>query len=340
MRKISLLLLFLFSTLIFTGFSQGNKNGDKATLGKTYSYGSVYAGLRNMIDKPNKSNYFSDDFFNDLLKKILQDPKFSDKEKIQLFYLMQKKIGYAFSGISYLPPQQNYFTNHTGKVYTYQKTQVSLKGLNYNPAAFLKIAETYRTSDALLSANALLLASLINPDSAVKKLQFFTKGNVIKEAKNGAIFNHYACLSAALAQDSIVVKNLTKNLNTFTSKEWIEDVLCALYAKSNPLSLIKQYIINEKNERNGLAIQTALCVLAGKIPEPSFERSLQGIEKSVNEKWKKDILNNVLAKKYLFDYSLASNDKVTTKVWEGFTVQVYNDGVLITNGIFTEFDEN
>lgn len=337
MRKLYPVLLLLFFAVPV--FSQ-SKICDKNVINKSYSYSSVYGALKILIDKPSKADYFSDDFFNDLLQKIILDVKFSDKEKVQLFYLMQKKIGYAFSGVAYLPPKQNYFLNHQGKVYTYQKTALSLKHLNYNPAPFLKIAETYRTSDAILASNALLLATLLNSDSAVKKLRTFTKENVIKEAKNALIFNHYVCLSAALVQDSIIVKNLIKNVSGFSSNEWVEDALCALYAKTNPLSVIKNYLLSEKNEAHALAIQTAVCIISEKAPEAAFAPNIENIRKACNEKWKKEIFTNILDKKYQDKYSLTSATTMVTKVWERVAVQNCPEGLLITSGTFTEFDEN
>src|SRR4051812_10813530 len=95
--------VLLFSILTFNLFSQ-NKTCDKGAINKSYSHASIYGALTTLIDKPSKANYFGDDFFNDLLQKIVLDKKFSDKEKVQLFYLMQKKIGYAFSGVAYLAP--------------------------------------------------------------------------------------------------------------------------------------------------------------------------------------------------------------------------------------------
>jgi len=329
----------LLSVLTLIGVSQV-RLCNKDVIGKTYSYGSIYGSLKGLVDKPSKENYFNDEFFNDLLVKLLQDKKFSEKEKVQMFYLMQKKIGYAFAGASYLPPEQNYFASHQGKVYTYQKMSVSLKSAGVSPSPYLKIAETYRTSDAILSANALLLATLINPDSALKKLHTLSKDHVIKEAKNANIFNHYVCMSASLVQDSIVVKNLVKNLGSFTVNEWIEDDLCALYAKSNPLSLLKTYLMSEKNEKNGLAIQTALDVIIEKAPKASFENTVKSLRSIMSEKWKKDILGNMLDNKYQANYSLCNPKKVVTKVWDGVTVQSCPDGLLITNSALTEFDEN
>ena len=78
------------------------------------------------------------------------------------------------------------------------------------------------------------------------------------------------------------------------------------------------------------------------MPEASYETSLKDILKSISEKekWKKDILKNMLDKKYSFNYSLANNDKIVTKVWDGVTAQQFANGLLISNGTLTEFDEN
>lgn len=340
MRKISFLILsFVFFT---KSFSQNTKSCDKSVIDKTYSYSSIHGSLRVMINKVPKEKLFDDAFFNDLLKNIVDDVKFSDKEKVQLFYLMQKKIGFAFSGVAFIPPKQNYFMNHNGKVYTFQKTHVVLKTAKAKSKTFLNIAETYRVSDAILAGNALLLATLINPDSVVKKLHAYTKESVIMQSKNANIFNHYVCMSASLVKDSIITKNLIANLEKNASPEMKEDWLCALYSKVNPLSTLQKYILNEKEAKNALAVQTAVCIIYDKVPETSFEKSVNNILKSISEKekWKQDILKNALSKKYPFNYSLANNDKIVTKVWEGVLAEQFSNGLLITNGALTEIDED
>jgi hypothetical protein len=333
----------LFSLLFFVtllhGYAQ-ERNVNKLTLESTYSYKEVHKSLRDLVDANPKEKYFDDDFFNDLLKKIASDNQFTEEEKAKLFYLLFKKIGYAFVGVEYIPPKQNYFTYHQGKVYILQKTKAVLKDLNYNISALLQIVDSNYISNPILASNALLLSTLLNPDNVLTKLKHYSQSDVIMQSKNPDIFNHYVCLSASLAQDTLIRTNLEKNLTAFTKEGFLEDVFCALYSKNNPVAPIKTYITKEKNPLNNLAIETALCALSDKVPPASFHQSVNTLMTSAKEKWKNDLLKNILAKKIPYNYSLTSKDQLVTKVWDGVVISSYLDGILISNGSLMEFDPN
>ena len=331
--------LILFSTLSLNLFCQV-RNINKLTLETTYSWVEIHQSLRDLIDKADRSSYFDDDFFNSTLKKIIQDKQFSDKEKVQLFYLMQKKLGFAFVGLNYLPPKQNYFMFHTGEAITWDKTCSTLKDLNYNIRNFMTLVDSNLKRDAILSSNALLLATLLNPDSAAKKLEYYSQAEIILQSKNPDIFNHYICQSTAVKQSPVIVANLVKNIMTFKTETFIEDAFCALYAKNNPVRTIKTYILQEQNPENELAIQTALCALEAKVPAATFEKSVKSLVSESKEKWKKDLCKAIAASKIPFNYNLANKEQIVTKTWEGVTLSIYKDGVLLSNGALLEFDPN
>src|SRR4051812_13727466 len=115
MKLRSTFLALTFTVLTVSALAQG-RNINKLTLETTYSYNEIHKSLRDLVDNVKRENYFSDAFFNGMLKKILLDKQFTAKEKVQLFYLMQKKLGFAFVGVNYLPPKQNYYIFHMGKV--------------------------------------------------------------------------------------------------------------------------------------------------------------------------------------------------------------------------------
>jgi hypothetical protein len=257
-----------------------------------------------------------------------------------MFFLMQKKIGFAFVGAEYIPPKENYYTYHSGKIYTYQKTKLNLKTLNYSAAALLRVVEVNLLKDVIVAGNALLLAALLNTDSVVQKMEEYSKYDAIMSTVKPDIFNHYVCLAASIVQDSVVVKNLTSNLKTFTSPELKEDVLCALYSKNNPVSLIGEYIITEGSPTNSLTVQTALCVLAAKLPPASFQKNVKRLSIDAKDKWKADLCKSALANKNPFNYALSSSDQLVTKKWDGVIITPYADGSLITNGTIVEFDPN
>jgi hypothetical protein len=331
--------IVVLSMLFIEGWCQP-RDINKLTLQKTYTMEQIHKSLRDLIDKADKSSYFDDDFFNSLLKKIVQDRQFTEKEKVQLFYLMQKKIGYAFIGIEYLPPQLNYFQHHNGKVFIFEKTKLALLDLKINPKPYLMLVDSNMAKDAILASNALFLACLLNSDSVAKRLEYYSQASVINKVKNPEIFNHYVCLGASVIQNKTIADNLVKNLKEFTNEGFLEDVLCGLYAKNYPVSQIREYILSEKDPQNDLAVQTALCALASKVPEASFEQSLKSLIAASTEKWKTDICKDMLNNKIPFNYSLTAKDQLVTKTWKGVNVTIYNDGTYIINGSLIEFDPN
>lgn len=337
MRRIILTsLLFLYVQFVF---SQG-RPANKLTVERTYFMTEIKKPLRDFIDGFKKDDFFKDDFFDDLLRKIVLDKKYTEKEKAQLFYLMEKKVGYSFVGLEYLPPLQSYFTYHTGKTFIQQHTAKTLKDLNYNINGLLAVVDSSRTTDAVIAGNALLLATILNSVTVVKKLETLTLLDMINTSKNPAIFNHYVCMSASISQNQIVTTNLTKNLMSFAQCGMIEDVLCAIYSKDNYVSTMKVYILNEKNPNNDLAIETALCALAAKVPKASHEKSIKVLVASAREPWKTDLCQRLLDGKIPFNYRLTSKDQLVNKVWDGVTTTVYTDGIMVLNGKLMEFDPN
>jgi len=308
-------LLLLIVSIFSRGFSQGRPI-NKLTLETTYSYTQIHKAIRDIVDQPDKSSYFDDEFFNSMLKKILTDKQFTEKERVQIFYLMQKKLGFAFIGVSYLPPKQNYFSFFSGKVITWQKTRSMLKELHYDPTGLLAIVDSSRTRDAVLASNALLLATIVSPEGVQSKLEQYSQYDMILKSKNADIFNHYVCLSAAIKQDTIVTDNLAKNLMTFKSEPILEDILCAMYSKNNFVATIKDYLVKEQNPQNELAIETALGALYSRVPPATFEKSVKGFLSEEKEKWKKDIYKNILAKKILNNYSIANAELLVIKKWD------------------------
>ena len=333
-RHLSFLLLFLCPGL------SAQVKIDNATLQKTYSYSEIHPSLRAVVDEAGKAEYFNDEFFNAKLKKIVSSRAFTEKEKVQMFFLMQKKIGFAFFGVEYLPPRQNYFEYHTGKIYTYQKTKLALKDLNYDVIPMLRLVDSNITRDPLAASNALFLAALLNSDTTVSRVAFWSDANRILASGSPGIFNHYVCLSASILQNAQVVNHLTDNLLLFKDCGMIEDVLCGLYSKNNPVSEIRKYFLMEKNPANALAVQTAVCVITMKLPGASSQLNIKTLITDVKEKWKADILRDELNNRIPYHYKLTSENLLVTKKWNGVTVKQFTHGNLVTYSPVQEFDPN
>ena len=333
------LLLVVCSLAWLATFSQ-SRPINKLTMQTTYSQVDISKPLRDLIDQQKREDFFNDDYFNTFLRDVIEDKSHSGQEKVQLFYLMLKKIGYAFVGVNYLPPKQNYYVFHLTKIAVLEKTMNFLQASKIDVTPFLALTDEFKTNDPVISSNALLLAMLINPEKTTKTLYKMTLASTIQRSKNPVIINHYACLAASLASDTVVTANLKANLFALKKEAMLEDVICALYTKQAPLSTIKEYILKETNEMNDLAIQTALCVLQTKISPAAFPQNVKSISAAATEPWKKQVLDDVFSNKYPYTYLLTADDKVTNKAWDGVQMSVYLDGTLISNNTLLEFDPN
>jgi hypothetical protein len=147
-------------------------------------------------------------------------------------------------------------------------------------------------------------------------------------------------MAASLAQNEQVVAALSLLATDLKKEAMIEDVLCAIYSKPNPVGLIQKYILAEDDPANELAIQTALNALAFKVPEASYKHSIKAMMAMVKVKWKQDLLGQMYEDKIAFGYGISSGDSLVTKVWDGYTVSHYLNGNLISIGEFLEFDPN
>ncbi len=333
------LLLTVCSLAWLATFSQ-SRPINKMTMQTTYSQVDIEKSTREYVDAQKREDYFKDEFFNAFLAKTLQDPAFTARQKVQVFYLMLKKIGYSFAGVNYLPPKQNYFIFHLSKISVLEKTQNVLQSAKLDVSPILALADELKTNDPIISANALLLSMLMDRDKTTKLLQKISQPGVTKKSKNPAIINHYVCLSASLTNDSSVRANLRASLFSFKQEAMLEDLFCAIYSKQAPLGDIKDYILQETNEQNDLVIETAACILQTRISAAAYVQNLKTISGLAVEPWKKTLLNDLANNKFPYTYALTSDNQLVPKVWDGVQMSLYTDGTLISNNALLEFEPN
>lgn len=331
--------LLLFTILALSAEAQ-QREASPLVYEKSYSYTAIHKSLRDLVNQNDKAVYFRDEFFNAMLKKVLEDKQFTAEEKVKVFYLMLQKIGYAFAGVEYIPPKLNYFTHHVGKIYVLEKTAKSLAGTAFPAGEALRVMQNQLTGDPLLAGNALLLATLLNKDSVLPHLSRMLDTGIVLASGMPIVLNHYLCMSASIAQNDSVSEKLRILLQSYRNEEMLEDVLCALYTRSSPVTPIQKYILTENDPTNDLAIQTSLNALAFRVPEATYKRSVAGLALTANHKWKEELLKKMSQGKIPHNYSLSSGDALVTKAWNGVVVSQYLNGTLISIGQFMEFDPN
>lgn len=332
-----LLLLLICTVLFLSAFSQ-SRPINRLTMQTTYCMVDINKTLRDFVDEQNRENYYNDDFFNNMLKDVLEDQRFTAYEKVHIFYLMLRKLGYSFVGVNFIPPKQNYYIFHLSKVMVLEKTRdlLSTSGIDEKP--FLQLADESKTNDPIVSSNALLLASLINPAKTTPLLRKLSQLTQLQRSKNQGIINHYICLAASINPDSVVSANIKNNIFTFKQEGMIEDALCAYYAKQNPLTAIKDYVLHETNQLNDLAIETALCALYSKVSDAAFKQNVKSMATAATEPWKKELLEKIATDKIPYHYGLTSEEQLTPKAWDGVQMSLYTDGTLISNNTLLEFE--
>lgn len=336
MKLITCLLVAMCSIQIHAQVRPINKN----TLNNTYTVKQIPSKLQAVIEATPRAEYFKDSFYNSTLSAFIFNPAYSHREKVWLFYLMQKKLGYGLVGVEYLPPDINYYDFMAGKAKLYIATKQTLHQSKTDAKAFVALGDSVLNSDVILACNAYLLAQLIDSKSTnTHLLQLISSGKVAAH-QYAFIVNHYLCLALAISQDDKNTNVLKKCLETYTHPEMIEDVLCALYVKQAPVSLIKNYILREVNPKNEVAIQTALCALAAKVPEASFKESLNSLSKEVKEDWKKKIIDRALSNGEIQLYMLTKKDQIVIKLWQGVEFTEYADGQFVFIKGLMEFDPN
>jgi len=336
MKYITCLLVALCSIQLHAQVRPINKN----TLNNTYTVKQVPSHLQAIIEATPRAEYFKDNFYNATLSAFIANAKYNTREKVWLFYLMQKKLGYGLAGVEYLPPDINYYDFMTGKTKLYLATKQALQQSKADAKAFVALGDSVFNSDVILACQAYLLAQLIDTKSTNPHLLQLISSGKVTAHKYPFIVNHYLCLAIAIAQDDKNSHVLKKCLETYTHPEMIEDVLCALYVKQAPVSLIKKYILHEANPKNEVAIQTALCALAAKVPEASFKESLTSLSKEVREDWKKKIIERALNNGEIQLYMLTKKDQIVIKIWQGVEFTEYADGQFVYINGFMEFDPN
>ena len=333
-----------FATAVLTAVSvvcfAQNRPASPLVYEKSYSHTKISKSLRDLVNQNEKQVYFRDEFFNSMLRKTLEDPQYTSDEKVRIFYLMLQKLGYGFAGVEYVPPRQSYFAHHLGKIYVLEKTSRSLSGVKFGVSDVLRVMKKELDQDPLMAGNALLLATMLGRDSAATAINTLLDTAVISSSKMPGILNHYACLSASLSQNDTTVKRLERLLTGLKKEEMIEDALCALYSKNNPVTPIQKYVISENNPANDLAIQTALNALSFRVPDASYRHSIKTLLATTRMRWKEELLRKLLNNDIPFNYSLTNADTLVTKSWDGVVVSTYLNGTLISIGEFMEFDPN
>lgn len=279
-----------------------------------------------------------DDYFLKNLSEILKRDDFTEDDKVDVFYLMLKKIKWSFSGVLDIPPKYDYrmlFNNYAGIFVSYQKF---LKSLNYNGKGLLEIAKRDYKSNVMHASNALLLAAILDPQSFIQDISFFLDFRHIQESQFADIFLHYICLATTLTLKLEYVLQLSDFLNQEISEEAKEDLLCSLSIYALPESMKRVFVFLAKPHESGedLAVETGMIVLNKRTPPQYFQQMKEQLME-VNPDLKKSFAE---LEKNNFTSCITQKQGTFLKTWDDVDITLYDDGMFISyKNKFTDFIE-
>jgi len=280
----------------------------------------------------------NDEYFIQCLRSILDDTTLSDEEKIYGFYLLQKKIGWAFCGTAYIPSRKNYCMVFSGYVGVYAKTRQKLEPMNYDVASFCRIAQKNLSTNSVLSANAIFLASMLNPKASQKDLRELLDYKSVQSAQVPDIMNHYLCL-ASIFTIGDQVERLGRNLELISSEEAKEDIICILhvYQDQEAWEPIKRFMSTVTDSHYGTALETAFFALMRRMQKEEFQLMIDDLILRSVDSWKKGTLIKLMNNEIPYYSSGSKPDQNFIKVWDSFNITIYDDAYLISyKGHFKE----
>lgn len=280
-----------------------------------------------------------DSYFIETLRGFLMSRDLSDEEKAWAFYLMQKKIGWAFGGFVHIPAGFNYykvFTSHAGFYYQVHR---ELRSLDYDVRPFLRIAKARYRDNVMLAANALLLGAVLNPSAARGDLYDFLDYEVLKGAQVPDILNHYLCLGVVFAMTPEAAEKLGRNLIRLPSEEAKEDVISVLgmYENRAGWEYIRGYVITESEPRRSQAVETGLFVLKRRLEREELDALSQSLRRDSSNPWKTRVLDRLTQSTFPGEFEDRKKGS-WMKIWDPFSVGVFDNGILMsTDNNFKEF---
>jgi hypothetical protein len=284
------------------------------------------------IGKFDRTALLKDEVFIKALEDLAKS-EISAAAKADAFALMQQRVGWLFVGAARLFPGKGYAETQAMVLTTYFQYQQKMpKGLEVGP--LLELARTGRNDHPLRASNAILLAVILNRESAKDAVRKMIDVKAIEATPVPAIDLHNLGLAAALTVDPKVVAAAVALLPKIESEESREDlvVVTSIFQDDDLRGKIEQFTRSRFPASFDNSVQTALIVLAHAGPPDHFREFYKSLGDLTKDK--KDI---ELLRKFWdsgFRDRLQSDDpaKSPLKLWDGFTFTLENGGGWITFG--------
>ncbi len=333
-----LILLVLAIFLYLTGTAYPEKAPDKARI-PSFTVSKKSAELISPLDRALLSQ---DNYFIKTLTSILENKDLSEADKVDAFYLMLKKIKWQFTGTFKLPPNYTYFKIFRGTASTFLMYQRSLQLRKYNVSGLIDIVRSDCNTNVVRCSNALLLSSMLNPEATGSVLGELIDPEKLAKSQVPPILVHHLSLAVVLSKKHLTAAELGDIAHKIPIEESQEDILCGLSMFNSELtqSKIKKFLYDVVNQKFDSSVETGLLILFESLDSQSFDSFYSGLIDSVKDSERKKTLTKYNYKKIKEASLGGTTPRGWTKLWDGYNVTVYDDGLYITYGSdFADFIE-
>lgn len=273
-----------------------------------------------------RERLMSDETFVKELRSLLSS-RLSPVEKVDAFSLMLEKIGWLFAGKVNLPPGFSYARLSAGQSSTFLLYQQRLTGLEYYAPSLLPIAQQGCAANPVRCSNAILLAALLDRKACIPAVRAMLRDHPVAATGPPTIVLHGIARAVLLARDFELKSELAARLPEVGAEEEREEILIVISRFQGPDSWREIQSFVEKALGSGVdnAVQTGIAVLKDRLPAAEFEAWYEQLQSSASPEARSALATS--AARGFDALSRADAPNGMTKVWDGFEVVVYDDGL-------------
>ena len=266
------------------------------------------------------------------LLRILEEKDLESSEKVDAFYLMLRKIGWEFSGSVRLFPGSTYHQTFLGMASTYFGYQQRVEAASMDPAPFLALANTGCDENVVRCSHALLLATILDSKRSAESVRTLLDPGKIRASEVPDILLHNLALSVMLTRDFELARKLASLLRDTTSEEGQEDILCAMsiFDDAQLTASLKEFLREALTTKWDSAVEIGFVGLAHRLPEADFRAFYSQLTAGVSDPARRERL--VAIEKDDFAPLFQSAPSGWIKVWDGFSVSLFDDGMVLRYG--------
>jgi hypothetical protein len=295
---------------------------------KRWSF-EIAAEAHELVDGLDARTLLDDARFLEALEGVLRS-ELDPAAKVDAFVLLLHKVGWLFAGQFPVPEGRTYEQMANGVFMTFARYQDRLAGLESDVAPFLEISSRACGDHVIRCANALLLAALLDRRSTEPAVLRAISPERMKKAEVEAILLHGVALSAMLTRSTETILRLANLFATTSSEEGREDLVAAIAVLEAPggISALRTFAETDVKTRMDNATSTAIDVVRRRIGAAAFQTWLARLSAIAPAE-----VDAELARGRMGGFAVAASSGLGTyrKIWDGFDVVIYDDGLQISH---------